>query len=283
MANAVEAEADEDHQQTTFSIPRPTPRLMQWVQSIAGVPLFILTGIRWTLWLLTASWILRLFPGFEILPQVPGWALVFGLAIFVTPFGRMAFSAVAARVLLAGVLPGDYPRGGGVHLRLWLAEQIAHQVDPVGLAGAPWVTYYARALGAKIGPHVDLHTLPPVTGMLNIAEGASIEPEVDLTGYWIDGDTVRIGGIRIGADAVIGARSTLAPGAKIGRGAEIAPGSAVFGRVRAHQRWAGSPAVRVGGTSAPLASEAPPNKRRWMWAYAGSSASSVFYPSSLLR
>ena len=66
-------------------------------------------------------------------------------------------------------------------------------------------------------------------------------------GYWIDGDAVRIGGVRIGADATIGARSTLAPGTRIGQRAEIAPGSAVFGRVRADQPWAGSPAVRVGG------------------------------------
>ena len=45
----------------------------------------------------------------------------------------------------------------------------------MGLAGAPWISYYARALGAKIGRDVDMHTLPPVTGMLQICDGASIE------------------------------------------------------------------------------------------------------------
>src|SRR3546814_10309277 len=70
--------------------------------------------------------------------------------------------------------------------------------------------------------------------MLEIADGAAIEPEVDLSGYWIDGDTVRVGGIRIGAGATIGTRSTLAPGTRIGRNAEIAPGSAVFGRSEEH-------------------------------------------------
>ncbi|SDG69565.1 Pls/PosA family non-ribosomal peptide synthetase [Microbacterium pygmaeum] len=272
MADAVEAEAsDSDGVPATFSTPRPTPRLMQWVQSIAGVALFILTGLRWTMWLLTAGWILQLFPGFDFLPDAPWWVILGGLILFVSPFGRMAVSAGFSRLLLAGVHAGDHPRGGSVHLRLWLAEQIAHQIDPVGLAGAPWVSYYARALGAKIGPNVDLHALPPVTGMLVIAEGAAIEPEVDLSGYWIDGDTVRIGGIRIGAGASIGARSTLAPGTKIGRNAEIAPGSAVFGRVRAGQRWAGSPAARVGGTSSPLAPERPPAPKRWLWAYGASS------------
>jgi non-ribosomal peptide synthetase-like protein len=181
----------------------------------------------------------------------------------------MGISAIAARLLLAGVRPGDYPRGGGVHLRIWLAEQIAHQVDPVGLVGAPWVSYYARALGAKIGRDVDLHTLPPVTGFLDVRDGASIEPEVDLSGTWIDGDTVRVGGIQIGANATIGARSTLAPGAKVGRGAEVAPGSAIFGRVKAGQRWAGSPAVRVGAARDGV--ERPPAPTRWLWAYGLSS------------
>ncbi|MGC5169025.1 Pls/PosA family non-ribosomal peptide synthetase [Microbacterium sp. DT81.1] len=273
MADAVEAEAAElGGLPNTFSVPRPTPRIMQWVQTAAGVPLFIFAGLRWTFWLLAASWILRLFPGFDFLPAAPLWLVVIGLVLFVTPLGRMATSAAVARLLLGGVRPGDYPRGGGVHLRLWLAEQVAHQVDPVGMAGAPWVSYYARALGAKLGADVDLHSLPPVTGMLEIADGAAIEPEVDLSGYWIDGDTVRIGGIRIGAGATIGTRSTLAPGTRIGRHAEIAPGSAVFGRVRAGQRWAGSPAVRVGGTSNALAPERPPAPRRWLWAYGVSSA-----------
>ena len=279
MADAVEAEAAElDDMPNTFSVARPTPPIMQWVQTLAGVPLFVLAGLRWTTWLLTASWVLRLIPGFDFLPEAPLWLILLGLLLFVTPFGRMATAAAFARLLLGGLRPGDYPRGGGVHLRLWLAEQVAHQVDPVGLAGAPWVSYYARALGAKLGANVDLHSLPPVTGMLEIAEGAAIEPEVDLSGYWIDGDTVRIGGIAIGAGATIGTRSTLAPGTRIGRDAEIAPGSAVFGRVRAGQLWAGSPAVRVGGTSSPLAPERPAAPKRWLWAYGASSAALGLLP-----
>ena len=68
-----------------------------------------------------------------------------------------------------------------------------------------------------------MHTLPPITGMLEVGDGASIEPEVDLSGYWIDGDLVRIGSVRVGADATVGTRSTLAPVSN-GQRAEIAPG-----------------------------------------------------------
>ncbi len=277
MAAAIDEESH-DAAPTDFSAASPTPRRMQVLQTLIGIPLFILSGFKWLLWLFTASWVLHLVPGFDFLPIVPGWALLIGLLIFATPFGRMLLTAGAARLLLAGIEGGDHPRGGSVHRRLWLAEQISQQIDPVGFAGAPWVVYYARMLGARIGPGVDLHTLPPVTGMLDVGAGAAIEPEVDLAGYWIDGDTVRIGEIRIGAGATVGSRSTLAPGTRIGRGAEIAPGSAVFGRVRAGQRWEGSPAVRVGGKSKPLAPDRPPVRRRWLWAYAASSAALGLLP-----
>ncbi|WP_223692835.1 Pls/PosA family non-ribosomal peptide synthetase [Leifsonia poae] len=262
---------------STHTVP-PTPARMQWLQTLLGIPLFVLSGFRWLLWLLTASAILNGFGGFDFLPTAPLWLLIVGLLVFATPFGRMAVSVACARLLLAGVTAGDYPRGGGVHLRLWLAEQVAHQVGAVSLAGAPWITYYARALGARIGPDVDLHALPPVTGMLRIGAGAAIEPEVDLSGHWIDGDLLRIGAIRIGANSTVGARSTLLPGARIGKNAEIAPGSSVFGRVRAGQRWAGSPAERVGPASAWWDQERPARRTRWLLAYAVSAVAIALLP-----
>ncbi|MFG6504425.1 Pls/PosA family non-ribosomal peptide synthetase [Microbacterium sp. P05] len=277
MAKAL-GSLDEDDAAAAFHRPLPTPRSTQWAQTLLGVPLFILAGIRWLLYLLTASALLQLVPGFEVLPATPWGVLVVGLLVFSTPFGRMAIAAASARLLLRGVRPGDYPRGGSVHLRLWLAEQIADQIDAVGLAGAPWISYYGRALGAKIGRDVDMHTLPPVTGMLEIGDGASIEPEVDLTGYWIDGDLVRIGEVRIGAQAAVGARSTLAPGTRIGQRAEIAPGSAVFGRVKADQYWAGSPAVRVGGAAEGWPVGRPPAPHRWLWAYGASAVVLALLP-----
>lgn len=248
MAKAVAAtgaQADPD----SYHQPQPTPRRTQWAQTLAGIPLFIASGVRWLLYLLTAGTILRAIDGeaFAVLPAVPWWVLVIALLVVSTPFGRMSIAVIAARLLLAGVKPGDYPRGGAVHMRLWLAEQFATQIDAVGLAGAPWVTVYARALGAKIARNVSMHTLPPITGMLEVGQGSAIEPEVDLTGYWIDGDVLRLGGVQIGENVTVGARSTLAPGTRIDDGAEIAPGSSLFGRAKHDQLWAGSPAVRIGG------------------------------------
>ena len=105
MAKALGVIADEEDSEG-FRQPEPTPRTAQWLQTVLGFPLFILTGIRWLLYLLTASAILDLVPGFEALPTAPWWVLVVGLVVFATPFGRMTLSVLGARLLLAGVKPG---------------------------------------------------------------------------------------------------------------------------------------------------------------------------------
>ena len=269
--------APRDYHQVT-----PTPRRMQWLQTLLGVPLYALSGVRWLLYLLIAGAALGPLGGFAFLPVIDLVPLILAVGVFVTPLGRMAIAVVCARVLLAGLRAGDYPRGGSVHLRLWLAEQAARLVGAVSLAGAPWIIYYARALGARIDHEVDLHSLPPITGMLTIGFGASIEPEVDLTGYWIDGDILRVGAIRIGAHSSIGARSTLLPGTRVGKHAEIAPGSAVFGRVPAGQLWAGSPAQREGRSRAWWPQQRPPLARRWLVAFGLSSLALSLLPAIAL-
>ena len=94
------------------------------------------------------------------------------------------------------------------------------------------MVYYARALGNKVGKGVDLHSAPPVTGMLTLGHRSSIEPEVDLSGHWVDGDHFHVGTITIGNDATIGARTTLLPGATVGKNADVAAGSGVVGQVK---------------------------------------------------
>ncbi|MGP5146958.1 Pls/PosA family non-ribosomal peptide synthetase [Corynebacterium variabile] len=282
MAAAVDA-TDAQTTSDTYHRPVPTPRRTQWLQTLAGVPLFIVGGVRWLVYLLTAGTILTSVDGdaFSVLPSVPWWLLIVMIVVVATPFGRMGIAAAAARLLLGGLVPGDYPRGGVTHMRLWLAEQFAAQIDAVGLAGAPWITVYARMLGAKVERDVSLHTLPPITGMLEIGRNSAIEPETDLSGYWIDGDLLRVGPVRIGRNVTVGARSTLAPGTRIDDGAEISPGSAVFGRVKSGQRWSGSPAVRTGGAKR-IAGRWPEKKAMqssaWKIAYGVSSVGLALQP-----
>ncbi|MFE4667723.1 Pls/PosA family non-ribosomal peptide synthetase [Streptomyces sp. NPDC056716] len=260
LARRLEESAQDDGARRVIA---PVPARAKVVQLLALVPLFTLLGLRWTVVLAAVGMVL---PGYVWLPSASWWAVLAGALVLFTPPGRIAVAAGGARLLLRGVRPGRYPRGGSVHLRLWAAERLAEFSGATGLTGA-WLLRYARALGAKVGQDADLHSLPPVTGLLKLGRGAAVESEVDLSGYWLDGDRLLIGTVRVGAHAVVGTRSVLSPGARVGKRAEVAPGSAVAGPVPTGQRWAGSPAVKLGRAKRNWPKERPPRGLYWRVMY----------------
>ncbi|MFS1299271.1 Pls/PosA family non-ribosomal peptide synthetase [Streptosporangium longisporum] len=258
---------------TTGRTVAPVPRRAAIVQAVLTLPLLTVGALRWVVALAALNNVVSL----PWAPAVSWWWVLAGALLFVSPAGRIALAAGGARLLLRGLEPGTHPRGGGVHLRLWFAERLSERLGVGEVACAPWLTHYARALGAQIGEDADLHTMPPITGMLKLGRGAAVEPEADLSGYWIDGDRVHIGEIKIGASATVGARATLFPGAKIGKNAQVAPGSAVARSVPAGERWAGVPAGRVGKARPPAAAR-PPRSRLWAAVYGLSAAVLSLYP-----
>lgn len=257
---------------------RPTPTKTQVGQLAFMLPLRMVSGLRWLTWLALLNNLSVEWAGLDFLPRISWLWVLLGWAVLIFPVGRMTLSAVGARILLSGVTAGTYPRGGKVHLRLWLAERLAEECGALNLAGSAWLPYYARALGAHVGRSVDLHSAPPVTGMLTLGDGCAIEPEVDLTGHWLDGDVVHIGRITVGADARIGTRSTLGPGAVVGRAAEVAPGSSVQGQLAPGEFWSGSPAERVATARGPWSSQRPSRHAVWAVAYAAAGTTVSLLP-----
>ena len=245
---------------------RPVGPVAQTVQVLSTIPLLTVTGLRWLTWLGLANNVAAAL-GVAWARPVSWWVLGVLAVLLLLPAGRMAVTAGLCRLLTAGIGPGTYPRAGSVHLRLWAAERLVESSGAVSLTGAGWLTTFARLLGARIGRDVDMHTLPPVTGLLTVGDGASIEPEVDLAGHWVDGDVVHVGAIEIGEQAVVGARSMLLPGAVIGRGAHVEIGSAVVGPVKAGKRYAGSPALKRGKRGSSWPSEPAPHSRGWSVMY----------------
>ena len=196
------------------------------------------------------------------------WWILGGFLLFVTPVGRMGIAVLCARMLVGSLKPGTYRRGGAVHLRVWLAERLADASGAENLAGAPWMVYYARALGNKVGKGVDLHSAPPVTGMLTLGHRSSIEPEVDLSGHWIDGDHFHVGSHhdRQRRDH----RRAHHAAARCGRSARTPtspPGSGVVGRVKKGQYWKGSPAVKSGKARHPWPDHRPGRAPLWVAVY----------------
>lgn len=250
---------------------RRIPRSTQLVQTVISLGLLTVKALQWLVALVAATELLRALGLAPWARPVSWWLVGLGALAFITPLGRMALSAAGARIILAGVKPGTYARGGNVQLRLWAAERFTEVMGAVSLAGAPWIIHYARALGAQVGRGVDLHTVPPVTGMLTIGDGASVEPEVDLSGYWMDGDVIHVGRIHIGAGARIGGRSTIGPEVRIGRDVVVQAASTVLTDVRRGATVAGSPAVRVRSEDSHWPAERPAPKPYWVSLYGVSS------------
>ena len=188
--------------------------------------------------------------------------LVLGAALFLTAPGRVAIVAVVRRILLGGLSPGRYPRHSLVSLRVWFVDRLTDFSHVEQLAGTPWAARYARLLGIEVGPGARLGTIPAPTGLVSIGAGATIEGDVDMRGWWIDGGELVVGRIAIGADARVGARTLLLPGAAVGEGAEVEPGSVVTSPIPAGERWAGSPAAYRGPAGEGWPATPPPRAPR---------------------
>ncbi|CCH68525.1 MAG TPA: amino acid adenylation domain-containing protein [Phycicoccus elongatus] len=256
----------------------PVPKRTQAAQLAGNAALRSIGALRWLVWIGLVCAAARAVLGLPWLPRPPTWALVAGWALLILPLGRILLAASGARVVMAGIRPGEYPRGGKVHLRVWLAERLVDELGATNLSSSPFITLHARLLGCRLGPGVDLHSLPPVTGMLRLGARAAVEPEVDLRGHWIDGGILHLGMVRVRDGARIGARSTLLPGADVGVGAEVAPGSAVFGTVPDGEAWSGAPAEPAGVARGPWWDAEPPRGRAWLFAYAASATGLALLP-----
>jgi len=249
----------------------PTPRRTGVAQTLLMIPLLTVVGLRWGIALAALGRVL----GWS--PALSWWWIAAGGLLLWTPAARIAIAAGGARLLLRGVRPGEHPRGGSVHLRLWTAERLAELSGATDLSGA-WLIRYARALGAKVGDEVDLHTLPPVTGWLKLGKGCAVEAEVDLSGWWLDGDVLHLGPVKVGAGATVGTRSILFPGARVGKRAQIVAGSAVTGPVPTGQRWAGAPATKTGKASHNRPEARPRRRTRWAMMYGASGLGMTLMP-----
>ena len=220
---------------------RPTARKSQVFQTLMGVPLHILVGMRWLTYLMAANNLLAAFAGFSAAPTISWWWVGASWLVFVSPPGRMLHlrrrrpdpaprTSCPARI--RG--PGRCTCGSGSRNR--------SRTSPAPSAwparpGCPTTRRPSARRSARTSSCTRCRRSP---GCCPWARGSNIEPEVDLSGWWIDGDRVHIGAIRIGAGASVGARSTLMPGATHRRrgaggaglgGAREGQGRAAGGRV----------------------------------------------------
>ena len=224
---------------------RRMPGKMPWwsglFQTAVVCLIYVLNAARYIVGSLLVVWALKFFfnaawvPGISFWPLAVGWFLLFSVP------GKIAQITIVARLATAGIKPGVYSRGGWTHLRVWAAERFLTFLKLEPILGTPLAPLLFRLLGCTVGRGAQLATFPPVTGLAEIGDYAALEQEVDINGYWIDGDEVHIGKIAIGNWARLGLRTFVNPGVQIGDYAEVLPGSAVSIDVPSGQLYGGSP------------------------------------------
>jgi len=247
---------------------RPVPRRTAVVQFGVTLLGYGVTGLRGLVGLAVADNVLGWIAPHRWAPHTSWWLVLVAWAVLFSAPLRCLIGAGLARALAGPIAPGSYPRGGGTHLRLWSAERAVAAFGVPSLTGTPWAAVYARLLGCRTGRDVQLHALPPVTGLADLGDGCSVEPEADLAGWWLDGDTLHVGRVSVGAGARVGHRTTLLPGASLGSGAELAAGSCLDGRIPAGETWSGSPARPHSAAGAHWPARPSDPRRRWHLAYA---------------
>lgn len=224
---------------------RPTPRKIPWwsgiIQFLVVCGIYVVNAARYVIGSILVVWALGFFFDAGWVPQPPLWPLAIGWVVLFSTPGKVLQATAVARLLTAGVRPGDYLRGGWTHLRIWAAERYLTYLRLEPLLGTPVAPLLFRLFGCRVGRHTSLKSFPPVTGLATIGDDVCLENEVDLNGHWIDGDTLHVGTITIGDGVSIGLRTFVSPNSRIGDHAEILPGSCVAGEVAGGRMYSGTP------------------------------------------
>jgi non-ribosomal peptide synthetase-like protein len=254
--------------------PKRTPKRAGWFQAGFQLVLRMFTSLRSLLVFALFGNALSFFLPETWFFQLSWWVLVPAWLALFNPTSRTVVVALGVRALRGRVEPGEYPRGGLTHLRVWAVEGFVASFGPGPVAGTPLAALYARLLGCVVGKDVDLHALPPVTGLATFGDGCAVEPEADLAGWWLDGDILRVGEVTIGERARVGTRTTLLPGAEVGDGAELLPGGTLGEPIPPGATWGGTPASPqpAPATAQNWPSSRPARSPRWGALYSAGAA-----------
>eukprot|EP01117_Protostelium_nocturnum_P018584 TRINITY_DN7801_c1_g1_i1.p1 TRINITY_DN7801_c1_g1~~TRINITY_DN7801_c1_g1_i1.p1 ORF type:complete len:1607 (+),score=483.52 TRINITY_DN7801_c1_g1_i1:421-5241(+) len=171
--------------------------------------------------------------------------LIFFSTVFYIPAACLT-SILFKWVFIGRFEPGVHPLWGWYYFRFWFAK-LAMGAAPVGLlSSTPFLGYYYRLMGAKIGDNVYIgSTRISCFDLLEIKDGACIAKEACLMGYRIEGGKLIISGrITIGTNGYVGLRSVVEGNASVGDHSSLGDLSVLMSgtHVPPQQSWNGSPA-----------------------------------------
>ncbi|MCG2624909.1 phosphopantetheine-binding protein [Arthrobacter sp. I2-34] len=165
-------------------------------------------------------------------------------------FAAMCILPVAAKWIIVGRFrPREIRIWSLAYFRFWLVKTLMRTSPLVLMTGSPVMTFYLRAMGAKVGRNVTILTnrLPVATDLLTIGEGTVIRKDVFANGYRAHGGVIQIGAVTLGRDVTVGEGSVLDIDTTMGDGSQLGHRSTLYTgqAVPEGERWHGSPGRRT--------------------------------------
>ncbi len=162
----------------------------------------------------------------------------------------MCILPVAAKWIIVGRFrPQEIRIWSLAYFRFWLVKTLMRTSPLMLLRGSPVMTFYLRAMGAKVGRNVTILTtrLPICTDLLTIGEGTVIRKDVFANGYRAHGGVIQTGAVTLGRDVIVGEGSVLDIDTAMGDGSQLGHRSTLYTgqSVPAGERWHGSPGRRT--------------------------------------
>ena len=219
----------------------PRRRFLCGLAQAVAIPFFVLLHI--------ASWLTPFFvyhyntgdPG-DSIPLAVLYSLVTFVIVQLAEFG---VAIVGKRLFANRLKPGKYPLWGLTYFRWWLAGQFSDMPDVYLLAATPWLTFYLRALGARIGRNVMIDTISiGAPELLTIEDGASLGTFVNIENARIEGGWLILGAVHLKRDSVVDSYAVLEENTMLGEHARLSGQSALAAgkTIPDGEIWEGAPA-----------------------------------------
>jgi non-ribosomal peptide synthetase-like protein len=183
---------------------------------------------------------------YRVFQDTPEIAILVFFGTIAVLYPVMLGISIASKWLLMGKYrSGSYPLWGFYYFRWWLARLMQQIVPLWPLIGTPFLGWYYRLLGAKIGRNCYFGTDEVGTyDLLTIGRDTSLGAESHLLGYEVKDGYLYLGKTTIGDRCFVGVRASLEPNSYMESDSHLEDLALLPSHttIPAQQRWHGSPA-----------------------------------------
>lgn len=149
-------------------------------------------------------------------------ALFFLAFFFLLEPSLILFGIVMKWLLLGKIKPGEYKVWSFYYMRWWIVNQVQDLAPIDHLVGSPFITFYCRLMGAKIGKNCYIGTdVFNAFDLFSMGDNSSLGADVIVSGYKIENGWLKIGSIKIGDNCFVGTNSVLSINTELKNGSKL--------------------------------------------------------------